>query len=114
MITEEKLTILRKIRRWAVVQRFTLLRGYGWGQVPMLGVIFASTIKAAFPMLIDSFQKYIILIIVSFIALYLAGYIDYKLKLLHEEQKYATETNPMLMAGLRGELKNGTTKDKLA
>ena len=102
MITKET---MRKIRRWLVVQRFTLLRGYGWGQVPAIGIIFASSIKAAFPGAIDSFEKYVILILTSFVGLYIVGLLDFKLRLLHEEQAYATETNPMLLAGLRGELK---------
>lgn len=96
---------LRNWRKWIVVQKFTLMRGYVWGQVPAIGIIFASSIKSAFPGIIDTFEKFVILVIASFIILYTAGYIDKKLKLLHEEQSYATETNPMLLAGLRGELR---------
>jgi len=106
-LSEEKRSLFRRFRRWIIVQKYTLQRGYAWGQVPAIGVIFASSIKAAFPGAIDSLNKFIILVIFSFIGLWAVGYLDKKLRFLHEENTYTTETNPMLMAGLRGELKNG-------
>lgn len=104
-ISEEKRSIFRRMRRWIIIQKYTLQRGYAWGQVPAIGIIFASSIKAAFPGAIDSLNKFIILCFISFIGLWTVGYLDKKLKFLHEENVYTTETNPMLMAGLRGELR---------
>jgi len=95
-----------QFRRWLVVQKYTLLRGYSWLNVALLGVVAAASLKAAFPGLIDSLWKFIALVILGFVGLYIVGYIDYRYRFLHEEQNYATETNPVLLAGLRGELKN--------
>lgn len=96
---------LGKFRRWLVVQKYTLLRGYSWLNVIMLGIVCAASLKSAFPGLIDTVPKFIGLGFLGFIVLYIVGYIDYRYRFLHEEQNYATETNPHLMAGLRGELK---------
>lgn len=106
-ISEENKSMFRKFRKWIIVQKYTLQRGYAWGQVPAIGIIFASSIKAAFPGVINSLDKFIVLVVLSFIGLWCVGWLDRKLKFLHEENIYTTETNPMLMAGLRGELKNG-------
>jgi len=96
---------LGQLRKWIIIQKYSLQRGYAWLQIPGMGIIFASSIKAAFPGLIDNVFKYILLVIVSFIALYIVGYIDRIFRFLHAENEYVTITNPTLMAGLRGELK---------
>lgn len=95
---------LLKIRRWAIIQKISLQRAYTWLQMPMMGVIFASTIKAAFPGVIDSLIKFILLVVISFSILFTIGYLDRKFRFLQEEQSYSTETNPMLLSGLKGEL----------
>lgn len=111
-ITEEKKSLFRRFRKWTIVQKYTLQRGYAWGQVPAIGVIFASSIKAAFPGFIDSINKFAILVLLSFLGLWCVGYLDKRLRFLHEENIYCTETNPMLMAGLRGELGRTEKKNK--
>ena len=103
-----KMRNLSKLRQWIIIQKYSLQRGYAWLQIPMLGVIFASSIKAAFPGFIGSLNMYIILIILSFVALYFVGWLDKRFKFLDEENNYITITNPTLMAGLRGELKNAS------
>ena len=106
-ISEEKRSLFRRFRRWTIVQKYTLQRGYAWAQMPMMGVIFASTVKAAFPGFISDVWKFAILVIICFAGLWIVGWFDKRLRFLHEENTYCTETNPVLMAGLRGELKNG-------
>lgn len=92
--TRDKYTALK---RWAVVQKVTLGRGYGWLQVPMIGFIAASQFKLMFPAFFDGIIRFIGLVVVCTIGLWLVGYIDKKMELLHAEQAYGTETNPRLM-----------------
>jgi hypothetical protein len=94
---EEQKDTFRRFRKFTIVQKYTLQRGYAWMQMPMMGVIFASTIKAAFPGFVNSLTRFIILILFSFISLYIAGWLDKKFKFLHEENIYTTETNPLMM-----------------
>lgn len=86
-----------KFRRWCVEFKYTLQRGYGWAQVPLLGTIAASTFKTAFPGLVDSVWKFLALTIAGFIGLYAIGYIDKKYRFLHEEGNYSVEVNPLFM-----------------
>jgi len=92
--TRDKYTALK---RWAVVQKVTLTRGYGWLQVPMIGFIAASQLKLMFPAFFNGILKFTILIVACTILLWLVGYIDKKMELLHAEQAYGTETNLRLM-----------------
>ena len=85
------------IKRWAVIQKVTLGRGYGWLQVPAIGFIVASQFKLMFPSFFDGLAKFIGLVIACTIGLWFVGYIDKKMELLHAEQAYGTETNPRLM-----------------
>lgn len=94
VLTRDKYTALK---RWAVVQKVTLGRGYGWLQVPMIGFIAASQFKLMFPTFFDGITKFIGLVVVCTIGLWGVGYIDKKMELLHSEQAYGTETNPRLM-----------------
>lgn len=96
-----------KFRRWCVEFKFTLQRGYGWMQIPLLGTIAASTLKTAFPGLVDSVWKFLLLTIVGFIGLYFVGYIDKKYRFLHEEGNYSVEVNPLFMQMID----NNNTKD---
>ena len=86
-----------KIRRWLVEAKYTLQRGYGWTQVPLLGVIAASSFKTAFPGLVDTFTKFILLSVLGFFTLYFIGYLDKKYRFLHEENNYGVEVNPLMM-----------------
>ena len=86
-----------KLKRWAVVQKITLIRGYGWTQVPFMGFLGASQLKLLFPALFDGLFIYAILIIVTMIGFWLIGYMDKKMLLLHAENAYGTETNPIMM-----------------
>ena len=58
-----------RFREWLVEFRFTLMRGYGWLQVPLLG----------------------------FVAIWVAGVVDKKYRFLHEEMNYSMRVNPLLM-----------------
>ena len=96
---------LRYLRRQMIVQKISLQRAYTWLQMPMMGIIFASTIKSAFPSLISGFCRFVILVLFSFVGLIFIGYLDRKFRFLHEEQNYNTETNPLLLDGLKGNIK---------
>jgi len=100
MITEEKKITLKKFREWAVVQRYTLSRGYIWAQCFLMGIIFASSLKAAFPEFINSFFKFIILVIIGFIVLYFVGWLDRKFGFLAAENNYVTSSTPLMMEAI--------------
>jgi len=101
-----------KIRRWLVEFKYTLQRGYGWAQIPLLGTIAASSLKSAFPELVNSFGKFIALTIFGFFVLYLIGYIDKKYRFLHEENNYGVEVNPLMMKIIKNtEVKNEQTNN---
>lgn len=86
-----------KLRRFLVEQKITLIRGYGWANTPMIGVIFVSAVKIAFPSLVDSPWKFIAWSILGFIVMYAIGYLDKKFRFFHEENDYITESMPHLM-----------------
>jgi len=101
---EEMIITKDKIIRWLVVFKFTLQRGYAWCQLPVLAIMGAGIILPY----IQQYGFKIRFWQLSFFALVvfmLTGWIDRRLKLLHAENNYTTETNPLLMQGLRGELK---------
>ena len=82
-------------KRKLVIIKFTLSRGYQWCQLPTLAIIGAGVIKPYLPM----FQFWQLCLIAISIFL-IVGYIDRKMRLLHTEQSYGTEVNPLLMQGL--------------
>jgi len=86
-----------KLRRWFVEQKYTLQRGYGNLNVLMLGIVAAASIKGAFPALINSMTKFVLLSIFGFAILFIVGYFDKKWRVLDEENNYATEKSPLLM-----------------
>lgn len=88
---------LIRFRKWLIVQKVTLARGYGYVNVIMLGVVFAASIKTVLPGLINTFWKFVILSILSFIGLYSIGWFDKKYGFLNDENAYSTETNPLMM-----------------
>ena len=100
---DETKTFLQKARRIFGVGKFTMQRGYGILNIPMVAAMGAGII---YPYTINILPgiKMWHLAIFAFAAIMLAGWLDRKLRVLHEEQNYTTETNPILMAGLRGEL----------
>lgn len=70
-------------------------------QLPTLAIIGAGTIKPYFP------NISIIWLVVIALSIFLTiGFIDRYAKFLHEEANYGTEMTPLLMKGLRGELKD--------
>ena len=84
-------------KRWCVVQKFTLARGYSWLNVILIGFIAASQMKLLFPSFFDGIWKFALLVIGSTLSLWTVGYIDKKMHLLHVENAYGTETNPVMM-----------------
>jgi len=95
---------LKRIRRIFVIGKFTMQRGYSLLNVPFIALMGAGVL---YPYAVVYFPwiKMWSLAIFAFAGIMFAGWIDRTLRLLHEEQAYTTETNPTLMAGLRGELK---------
>ena len=89
-------------RKFAVF-KFTLGRGYLLCQLPALSVIGAGVLAPYFPGI-----GLWILALVAFSIFVFAGWLDVKFNILHEEQKYMTEQNPMLMKGLFGDGKTKT------
>ena len=104
---EKTKEIFRKFRKWIIVQKYTLGRGYSNTQQVMIGVIFASSIKIWLPNYFDTAWKFIALVLISMIILYLIGWIDRKFKFIHTEQKFVTEMNPIMM-----DIKNKVTKKR--
>jgi len=94
-----------KFREWMVVQKFTLGRGYSWANVPAIGIIFASSVKQILPGIFDTFFKTVLLAVFGMIVLWCIGWVDKRWRFLHAEQGYTVETNPIMMKGLRGELR---------
>lgn len=105
-MTELK-TKLQKIRRTIVVGKYTMQRGYSILNVPMIALMGAGILYPYAISYVPSIKMWH-LAIVAFVGIMIAGWIDRALRILHEEQNYITETNPMLMAGLRGELGKST------
>ena len=95
---------LRKMRMLFVVGKFTLQRGYTILNIPIIALMGAGIL---YPYTISYFPqiKMWTLAIIAFVIIMAAGIIDKKFRLLHLEQNYITQTNPMLMKGLRGQLK---------
>ncbi len=87
-------------RKFAIF-KFTLSRGYVLCQLPMLSIIGAGIMAPYFPEI-----RLVYLATIAFVTMILAGWFDVKFNILHEEQKYMTEMNPMLMEGLFGDKVN--------
>ena len=86
-----------KWKRRIAIFKFTLGRGYLFCQLPALSIVGAGVLTPYFPGL-----GLLWLSIISFLIFVLVGWLDVKFHILHEEQKYMTEKNPMLMQGLFG------------
>jgi len=84
-------------RAWMVQQKFTLNRGYSWANIPMLGLVVATSIKTLLPGIFNTFWKTRLLVIFGLLFLWGIGYFDRRYHFLHKEQEYQTETNPTLM-----------------
>jgi UDP-N-acetylmuramyl pentapeptide phosphotransferase/UDP-N-acetylglucosamine-1-phosphate transferase len=88
---------LKKIRDWAIVQKYTLQRGYSHLQFPAVGVILATSIKGAFPGIIDNFNKFVLLCVFCFALLYFIGFLDKRWGVWKAENDYITTFNPYMM-----------------
>ena len=106
---EQRKSKLRGMRKWLIIQKYTMQRGYGYLSVAMMGVVFAASIKSVLPSLIDDFWKFAVLTVVSFVAIYILGWFDAKYKFLHDEAIYSTEVNPLMMQVIDG-AKEGVKK----
>ncbi len=87
-----------KWKRKIAIFKFTLGRGYLFCQLPALSLIGAGVLAPYFPGL-----GLWLLAIIAFLVFVFVGWLDVKFHILHEEQKYMTEMNPMLMKGLFGD-----------
>ena len=85
-------------KRRVAIFKFTLGRGYLFCQLPALSLIGAGVLAPYFPGL-----GLWLLALISFLVFVVVGWLDVKFHILHEEQKYMTEKNPMLMKGLFGD-----------
>lgn len=81
------------LKRGLVVHKIRLIRGYGWINTPMIGVIFVGAVKSIFPGFVDTTPKAFGWGIVGMLVMYLIGYIDQKRKFFQEENDYITEEN---------------------
>ena len=93
--------------KWLVVQKVTLLRGYGWANIPMMGTVFVGAVKIIFPSWVDTTLKFLLWAVGSLVIMYVIGYADKKSRLFHKEQDYIVESTPHLMDVVNRE-KNGT------
>ena len=96
---EKKLNLFRKFRTGLVTFKYTLQRGYVWLQTPTLALIGAGVLKPYFPN-----WHFWQLALIALCAFLFVGWLDRKLKLIHEEQNMVTRMNPTLMKGLYGGL----------
>ena len=85
------------LKKWAVVQKVTLGRGYSWLNVPMIGFIAASQFKLLFPAFFHGLLRFALLVVACTLGLWFVGYLDRKMRLLHVENSYSVETNPLLI-----------------
>lgn len=95
------------LRRKLVVLKYTLQRGYGWCNVTFLALIGAGVLKPYLPN-----WNIFVLGGIAFAIIFIAGLIDRYWGLLHEETNYGTEMSPLLMKGLRGELRQDDENKK--
>ena len=88
--------IILNLKRKLVVFKFTLQRGYAWCQLPTMALMGAGIL---YPYTKDFFpwMKMWMLAIFALLIFISVGWFDRSVRLLHEEQTYATETNPMMM-----------------
>ena len=107
-ISEEKKSLFRRFRRWVIVQKYTLARGYGHMNILMLGFLVAVSIRSVIPGLINTTWKFILLVVMGFIGLYIVGWFDKKLGFLNQENNYATENTSLMMEAI-----NDIRKSKL-
>jgi len=84
-------------KRWLVVQKFTLARGYSWLNVMMIGFIAASQFKLLFPDFFSGIVRFGLLIFATTFILWFIGYLDKKMHLLHEENNYNISKSPLWM-----------------
>ena len=86
------------LKRRLVQFKYTLERGYAWVKLPTLAVMGSGIIAPYFPN-----WTFTELSIVAFLIFITVGFLDLKLKLLHEELSYVTKKNPVMMEGLFNE-----------
>lgn len=85
------------MKKWLVTQKLILMRGYGWVNTPMIGVIFVGAVKTIFPTLVNTTPKAIVWGVVGLVGMYIVGYFDRRWKLYHAENNVVIETTPHLM-----------------
>ena len=88
-------------KRWWIIQKVTISRGYVWLQSPVLSVLLATQLKLLFPAFFDGLFRFVLLIIASFLLLYFIGWVDRRWKFLDEENSYFTDTNTSLLNEIR-------------
>jgi len=108
-LTPENKCLFRRFRRWIIVQKYTLARGYSHLNIWMLGFVVAASLKSAFPGFINNFWKFILLVILGFFGLYIVGWIDKTFGFLATENNYATENTPLMMSLINSSKKKEET-----
>lgn len=96
--------MFRKIRKNIIALKFTMIRGYSWVSFLMVGVVAAASVTPYVKQVVPWVQMWQ-MVALMVVTLFLIGFIDNKFKFLHTEQDWAVERNPILMQGLRGELR---------
>jgi len=92
-----------KMKRWKriiAVMKLSLQRGYQYCNIPVIGIIGATSIKPYSDQYIELSLWVLILIAVGiFVSV---GFLDRYFNILGEEQAYLTERNRTMMTGLYG------------
>lgn len=95
---------LTKIRKKIISFKFTMQRGYSWISFLMMGVVVAVSVTPYVQRVLPWVHMWM-MAIAMMIILFTIGYFDNKYRFLHTEQDYSVERNPLLIKGLKGELK---------
>lgn len=95
----------KTFRRKLVVLKFMFNRGYMWCQLPTLALMGAGVLTPYIQQYFPSARMWQISLFALIVFMFV-GFMDKRLGVLGEEASYTTEVNPMLMKGLKGELKN--------
>ena len=108
---EERKTFFRRVRNQIIIAKYTMARGYSWLSFLMMGVVAAVSITPYIQKVWSWAHMWQIAIVMIGI-LFFIGYIDNRYRFLHAEQDYAVARNPLLMRGLRGELREDWKKEE--
>lgn len=91
---------LRNWKRMIAVTKFTMQRGYQYCNIPVIGIIGATSLKPYLDPYFNLQLWHLILIAVAIF--FTVGFLDRLFNIIGEEQSYLTERNKTMMKGLYG------------